>query len=297
MPCRTQVPCIERMSMNRPLIPAAVQAVVSAASEQKWTRERILSIRRWTAKLFSIRTTRAPAYRFQSGQFARLGVACQPMDAVQLQTAQASDFIWRAYSMASANYDEHLEFFSIVVPGGEFSTRLEHLQPGDEVMVEKASYGFLTTDRFVDGRDLWLLASGTGLAPFLSILHDPQLWQDYQHLILVHSVREAEELVYRDQILALPQHALLQHGKARLQYLPLVTRARVAGCLDARMTQLLADGRLAAAAGLPLEVEHSRLMICGNPQMAADLRSQLTGLGFRVGRRGQPGQLAFENYW
>jgi len=283
--------------MNHPVTPVAVQAVAHAAGEQKWTRERILAIRRWTPKLFSIRTTRAPAFRFTPGQFARLGVAREPMNALQVQQAVVSDFIWRGYSMASASYDEHLEFFSIVVPEGEFTTRLEHLQVGDEVMVEKASYGFLTSDRFVNGKDLWLLASGTGLAPFLSILHDPQVWHDYENLIVVHSVREAEELVYRHEILAMEQHELLQQARARLHYLPVVTRESVAGCLDARITALIADGRLAAAAGLPLELERSRLMICGNPQMAADLRSQLTDLGFRVGRRGQPGQLVFENYW
>lgn len=268
----------------------APQAVAMPAAEQKWTSETVLSLRRWTPKLFSFRTTRNRAFRFAPGQFARLGV---PLADGSAQEAA----IWRAYSMVSANYDEHLEFFSIVVPGGAFTTRLKRLRVGDPLLVEKVSFGFLTTDRFVGGRDLWLLASGTGLAPFLSILHDPQLWSEYENLVLVHSVREANELVYRAEINALPQHELLRNGRARLRYVPVVTREAVPGALTARITQLIADGRLEAAAGLPLDVAHSRLMICGNPQMAADLRDLLTARGFRVGRRGNPGQLAFENYW
>ncbi len=260
--------------------------ILKPVLEQKWTRETVLSLRRWSAKLFSFQTTRYPGFRFAPGQFARLGIPLADGTA-----------IWRAYSMASASYNEHLEFFSIVVPGGEFTSRLDRLKPGDGILVEKASYGFLGTDRFVGGKDLWLLASGTGLAPFLSILHDPQLWDDYENLILVHSVRQANELAYQEEIHLLPSHELLSGTRARLGYVPVVTREAVAGALPARITQLIGDGRLEAAAGSRLDVERSRLMICGNPQMAADLRDLLTRRGFRVGRRGNPGQLAFENYW
>ena len=186
-----------------PLRPSAAADGPSLDADRKWTRETVLTVRRWTPKLFSFRTTRYPGFRFAPGQFARLGVVLP--DGAQ---------VWRAYSMASANYDEHLEFYSIVVPGGEFTSRLERLKPGDPILVEKASYGFLTTDRFVDGKDLWLLASGTGLAPFLSILHDPQLWETYENLILVHSVREANELTYRAEIQALSHEPLLHDARA-----------------------------------------------------------------------------------
>ncbi len=266
-----------------------LQATTATTVVPKWTEETVLSMRRWSAKLFSFRTTRSAGFRFVPGQFARLGIAVNPGDAGAL--------VWRAYSMVSANYDEHLEFFSIVVPSGEFTTRLEQFVPGDRIFVEKMSYGFLTADRFAGGRDLWFLASGTGLAPFLSILHDPQIWIDYENLFLVHSVRQADELVYREEIASLSSHALLCSGRARLRYIPVVTRESVAGALTARLPQLISDGRLEAATGVALDVERSRLMICGNPQMASDMRDLLTSRGFRVGRRGNPGQLAFENYW
>lgn len=268
----------------------ASTSVVTAPGNEKWTTERVLSVRRWTPNLFSFRTTRHASFRFTPGQFARLGVPLHADD-------PDSPLVWRAYSMACATYDEYLEFYSIVVPGGEFTSRLQSLRPGDPLCIEKTSYGFLTTDRFVGGQDLWLLASGTGIAPFLSILHDPQLWQDYRHLILVHSARQQDELAYQEEIAALPHHELLRHSPAHLRYLPVVTREPHAEVLNERLTRLISNGRLEAAAGLPLEVERSRLMICGNPQMAADLRDLLTERGFRVGRRGIPGQLAFENYW
>lgn len=262
---------------------------LQSISNDKWTAEKLLSVRRWTDSLFSLRITRPQGFRFLPGQFARLGLP--------LMEDMQGPAVWRAYSMASANYDEHLEFYSIVVPGGEFTSRLERLGPGDVLLVEKTSFGFLTTNNFVGGRDLWLLASGTGLAPFLSILHDPQVWGSFDNLILVHSVRQGAELAYREEISALNAHPLLAGAHARLHYLPVVTRERVSGALHARMTQLLMDGRLESASGLELSVEQSRLMVCGNPQMAADLRKLLMDRGFRVGRRGIPGQLAFENYW
>lgn len=253
---------------------------------EKWTSEAILSVRAWTPALFSFRTTRDRGLRFTPGQFARIGIATPTGGAV-----------WRAYSIVSAAYDEHLEFFSVIIPGGKFTSRLASLRPGDRILVEKAAYGFLTLDRFVGGTDLWMISSGTGLGPFLSILHDPQAWSRYENLILVHSVRQPEELAYRDEIAALGKHVLLSGQRARLRYVPIVTRVCCPDALSARIPQLIEDGRLEKAAGAGLDLERSRLMICGNPQMASDLRDQLTQRGFRVGRRATPGQLAFENYW
>ena len=149
------------------------------STSDKYTTETITGVRPWTDSLFSIRTTRDRGYRFVPGQFARLGVRAAAEDAI----------VWRAYSIASAAHDEHLEFFSVVVPGGQFTSRLSQLKAGDEVFVERRSYGFLTTDRFEAGRDLWMLATGTGLAPFLSILHDFETWESYDNLVLVQSVR------------------------------------------------------------------------------------------------------------
>lgn len=262
----------------------------AAGSGEKWTGERILSIRYWTPTLLSFRTTRYRGFRFTPGHYARLG----------LDDADGN-IVWRPYSLVSATYDDYLEFIAVLVPGGAFSALLEKLRVGDGLQVEKASYGFLSVDRLAPGRDLWLLASGTGLGPFLSILREPQVWQRFERLIVVHSVRHSSDLAYRAEIAALPDDALLADGRAQLTsqltYLPVLTREPGATALSARIPELLADGRLEAAAGRPLSVEGSRLMICGNPEMARDMRRLLSARGFASSRRGAPGQMAFENYW
>jgi ferredoxin--NADP+ reductase len=258
----------------------------AAAASTRCTAESILTVRSWAPHLFSLRTSRHRGFRFTPGQFARLGLA-----------REDGSVVWRAYSIASAAYDEHLEFFSVVVPGGEFTGRLAALRCGDRLLVDKTSYGYLTADRLAGGADLWMLSSGTGLAPFLSILRDPAVWAGYENLILVHSVRRTGELAYREEIAALPPAELVDGARARLRYLPVVTRERVADALPARIPQLIEDGRLEAAAGVPLDLERSRIMVCGNPEMTDDLRRLLAGRGFRVSRRASPGHMAFENYW
>jgi ferredoxin--NADP+ reductase len=205
--------------------------------------------------------------------------------------------VWRPFSVVSSAHDPHLEFFAVLVPGGGFSGPLSRTREGDTIRVEKTSYGFMTIDRFAPGKDLWLLASGTGLGPFLSILRDPATWQTYHNLVLVHSVRYGGELAYRDQIAAIPNEELLAASSAQLKYVPVVTREPWFGALAARIPQLIEDGRLEQAAGVKLDPRRSRIMVCGNPEMARELRRQLTVRGFRINRRAEPGQLAFENYW
>jgi ferredoxin--NADP+ reductase len=163
--------------------------------------------------------------------------------------------------------------------------------------VDKASYGFLTVDQLAPGKDLWLLASGTGLGPFLSILHDPAVWRDYRSLILVHSVRRAAELAWREDIAVLPRPELRADATATLRYIPVVTREPGATALAERIPLLLADGRLEAAAGTTLDLADSRLMVCGNPELAKELRRFLGERGYATNRRGVPGQMAFEKYW
>lgn len=252
----------------------------------KATQEQVLSIRPWCDKLLSFRTTRSRSFRFQPGQFVRLGLG-----------SAAGDVVWRPYSMVSANYDEYLEFFSILVPDGAFSKRLARLGVNDPIYVEKAPYGYLTTSRFVGGRDLWLLASGTGLAPFLSILRDPEVWAQYENLVLAYSVRQARELAYQGEIAALVSDALFADEKARLHYVPIVTREAVPGCLGQRLTTLLGDGSLEGRVGLSLDRERSRLLVCGNPQMLDDVRGILQTRGLRPDRSREPGNFASENYW
>ncbi len=257
------------------------------STADKYTLETITEVRPWTDSLFSFRTTRDPGYRFVPGQFARLGV----------QRADADEIVWRAYSIASAAHDEHLEFFSVVVPNGAFTSRLARLREGDAIYVERKSYGFLTTDRFEAGRDLWMLATGTGLAPFLSILHDFATWEQYDNLVLVQSVRTQPELAYEDVIRGFDRSDYYAEHAHKLRYARIVTREPVPGTLRDRVTKLLASGVLEENLGLKLDHERSRIMLCGNPEMVEDSRKLLIDRGFRLSRRGEPGHLAVENYW
>jgi ferredoxin--NADP+ reductase len=271
--------------------------IAGALPAHKHTRQRVTWIRRWTDHLFSFRITRDRGYRFKPGQFARLGVYRED----EHGRYSGSRFVWRAYSIVSADYDEELEFYSIVVPDGDFTTQLAQLRVGDELLIEKTAYGFLTLDRFEGGRDLWLLSSGTGIAPFISILRDLEAWQNYERLVLVHSVRQIDELAYRDTVESLREHPVIGDELAaapeRLVYMPIVTRKKVDGILHARIPALLANGSLEARAGVRLDPAASRIMICGNPDMVDDLRMHLTNAGYAVSRRGQPAQMAVENCW
>jgi len=256
------------------------------ASEEKFTRQRLLEVQTLTPNLFTLRTSRDPGFRFTAGQIARLGVR-KPSGCI----------VWRAYSMVSAPHDEFLDFFSIVVPDGEFTSELSRLEVGDELLVDKQAFGFLTLDRFPDGRDLWLLATGTGIAPFLSILQDFEAWQRFERIILVYSVREARELAYQQLIAELPQRDYLEGLGEKLLYLPVVTRERVSGALHGRITTLIENGELERAADLQLTPEHSRIMLCGNPQMIEDTRAVLKARDLNLAMTRRPGQVAVENYW
>jgi len=257
------------------------------STADKYTTETITDVRTWTDSLFSFRTTRDRGYRFVPGQFARLGVP----------GAAEGSIVWRAYSIASAAHDEHLEFFSVVVPNGQFTSRLSKLREGDPIYVERKSYGFLTTDRFEAGRDLWMLATGTGLAPFLSILHDFATWEQYENLVLVQSVRTEKELAYEDLIRGFEKSEYYAEFAHKLRYARIVTREPVPGALGERVTKLLANGVLEKNIDLTLDYDRSRIMLCGNPEMVEDSRKILVDRGFRLSRRGDPGHLATENYW
>jgi len=255
-------------------------------SDDKFTRQTLLEVHGLTPSLFTLRTTRDAGFRFRAGQFVRLGV----------EKADGS-VVWRAYSLVSAPHDEFLEFFSIVVPGGEFTSELSRLRVGDSLLVEKMATGYLTLDRFVDGRDLWLLGSGTGIAPFLSILQDFEVWQRFERIVLVYSARSFAELAYQPLIRSFAELEHLAEFAHKLTYLPVVTREQAPGCLNARITELLDKGELERAAGLELTPEYSRVMICGNPQMIDDIRQRLKARGLNLSLTRRPGQVAVENYW
>lgn len=264
-------------------------------ASDKFTAQKILWLHRWTPELFSFRLTRHAGFRFVPGQFARLGVVAPDPDNPHNPSGQK--IVWRAYSVVSATYDEHLEFYSVVVPGGEFTSQLTRLQVGDAVYVERASYGFMTRERFEPGADLWLLATGTGLAPYLSLLWEFSTWQDYENIVLVHSVRRADELAYADTIAGFARHDLFAAQAHKLAYVPVVTREPAPGALTQRIPALLASGALEQRVGLPLTLARSRIMMCGNPEAVDQTRQWLQSRGFATSRRGKPGQLALENYW
>lgn len=199
--------------------------------------------------------------------------------------------------MVSGPFDDTLEFYSIVVPNGEFTSELSRLKVGDTVRIDKQNHGFLTLSRFAGGEDLWLLSTGTGIAPFLSMLADPEVWERFKTIILVHSVRLQEELAYRDWILALPSHEIFGSVAHKLRYIPVVTREDCPSALNARLTSLIPDGRLEAAAGRQLDLDNSRIMLCGNPDMVNETRRALKSMGFETSRQSTPGQIAVENYW
>ncbi|MTD33359.1 ferredoxin--NADP reductase [Paludibacterium denitrificans] len=259
---------------------------MAAPAEEKFTTERIIAWHRWHDKLLSFRLTRPEGYRFTPGQFARLGL---PLG--------NGGFVWRAYSMVSANWDEHLEFYSIVVPDGLFTSRLALLGVGSEVLLDKHANGFFTVDRLPDGKDLWLLATGTGLAPYLSILQDPDVWQRFGHIVLVHGVRQRDDLTYQNEIRALTTHELWAEHGHKLRYLPVVTRDAPDGVLNQRLPALLANGELARSANLLLSPASSRFMICGNPAMVEATHRQLMSMGYQLSRLRAPGQIVLENGW
>ena len=250
-------------------------------ASDKGTRETITQLHRWTDKLITFRTTRPVNYEFTPGQYARLGL---PDD---------GGMIWRAYSITSTPGEDSLEFYGIVVEGGQFTSRLDRLEVGDAIWVDRQVFGFMTESRFVDGEDLWMLATGTGVGPFVSILRDQALWQRWRHLVLVHCVRHPDELAYRDELAAMAKAA--DPGKLRL--LQLVTRDATGDHLHGRITTLLQSGALEQAAGLPLNAEQSRVMLCGNPAMIEETRKLLHERGMKPVRRVNPGQFVTENYW
>lgn len=265
----------------------------AARAEDKATLETVIEVQRLTDTLLIFKTTRPQGYAFTPGQYARLGLEAN------------GNMVWRAYSHTAAPADDFLEFYSVLVPDGLFTTVLKDIRPGDKIWVERALYGFMTISRFEDGEDLWMLSTGTGLGPFVSMLRDPAVWQKFRRLIVVHGVRHADEFSYQEEMLALgrnpPGHPT---APAQLQLIQSVTRDPSAAAggsevtrLQGRITTLLENGTLEQAAGLRITPEASRIMLCGNPQMIEDMRKLLHARGLRPCRRVLPGQFVTENYW
>jgi ferredoxin/flavodoxin---NADP+ reductase len=247
------------------------------------SHEQVTSVRHWTDGLFTFTTTRNPGFRFQNGQFAMIGLEVDGRP------------LMRAYSMASANYEEHLEFFSIKVPDGPLTSRLQHVKIGDRILVNGKPTGTLILGNLLPGRNLYLMATGTGLAPFLSIIKDPETYERYDKVVLVHGCRRVAELAY-DELISqdLPRHDLLgELVSGKLIYYPTVTREPFRN--SGRLTDLILGSRLFEEAQLDaLDPAHDRMMICGSPSMLKGLIAIVRDLGFSEGNSSEPGQYVVE---
>lgn len=259
---------------------------MNTVASDRATKETLIDVHHWTDTLFTFKTTRPAAYSFIPGQYARLGLDID------------DSTVWRAYSIVSTPADDYLEYYGVLVPGGTFTPRLTSLKAGDTIWTEKQPYGFMTAERFTDGDHLWMLATGTGIGPYISILRDASVWNKFSELVLVHCVRHANEFSYQDELQSMADHTPFG-GRARLRYLRSATRenSMQPGLMNKRITALLESGELESAAGLPLLIDKSRIMLCGNPQMIEDTRKLLHLRDMRPLRRMQPGQFVTENYW
>jgi ferredoxin--NADP+ reductase len=248
-----------------------------------FNQESVLSVHHWTDTLFSFTTTRDPSFRFRNGEFTMIG----------LKVGEKP--LLRAYSVASANYEDRLEFFSIKVPDGPLTSRLQHLRQGDEIIVSRKATGTLVIDNLDDGRNLYLIGTGTGLAPFLSVIKDPETYERFEKVVLLHGCRRVAELAYGEMITErLPKDELIGDlVRNQLIYYPTVTRDPFKN--RGRITDLIMSGKLFADAGLaPLQPAHDRVMICGSPALVHDTRALLAGKGFAEGNHGEPGQFVVE---
>ena len=245
--------------------------------------QKVLSVHHWTDAYFTFTCTRDESLRFENGQFVMVGLMVEGKP------------LMRAYSVASANWEEHLEFFSIKVQDGPLTSRLQHLKAGDEVLVSKKPTGTLLIDYLLPGKRLYMLSTGTGVAPFLSVIRDPETYEKFEQVILIHGVREVKELAYHDYITQeLPQHELLGEMVSRqLKYYPTVTREAFKH--QGRVTTIIENGQLARDLGLPaLNPAEDRVMICGSPEMLRDLKHMMEERGFNEGNTTKPGDFVIE---
>jgi ferredoxin--NADP+ reductase len=244
---------------------------------------KVLTVHHWTDRLFSFTATRDPSFRFQSGQFTMIGLSVDGKP------------LLRAYSMVSPHYEENLEFLSIKVPDGPLTSRLQNIQPGDIVLVGRKASGTLLTQNLLPGRHLYLLGTGTGLAPFMSIIQDPDVYELYEKVILVHGCREVKELAYDDKINKdLPANEFFgEMVSEKLIYYPTVTREAFKN--QGRITNLIESGKLFDDIGLPrANVEDDRFMLCGSPEMLKDTRVILENMGLKEGNMSTPGHFVIE---
>ena len=245
--------------------------------------EEVLSVHHWTDRLFSFTTTRDQALRFSNGHFTMIGLRVNEKP------------LLRAYSIVSANYEEHLEFLSIKVQDGPLTSRLQHIKVGDKIIVGRKPTGTLLIDYLLPGKNLYLLSTGTGMAPFLSVIRDPETYERFEKVILVHGVREVKELAYHDYLTQeLPKHEFLgEMVRKQFLYYPTVTREPFKN--QGRLTEAIESGKLFNDLGLPsFDAGRDRVMICGSPQMLKDLKRMLEARQFKEGNTTTPGDFVIE---
>jgi ferredoxin--NADP+ reductase len=239
------------------------------------SKQNVTSVHHWNESLFSFTTTRDKSLRFENGHFVMVGMEIDGRP------------LMRAYSIASANYEEELEFFSIKVPDGPLTSRLQNIRIGDELLVSSKPTGTLVADHLLPGRNLYLLGTGTGLAPFMSIIRDPEVYEKFEHVILVHGVRRIIDLAYREMITSeLPKNEFFGEQVAnQLIYYPSVTREEFIN--TGRITEIMLSGRLFDDIGLPRpNHEDDRFMLCGSSAMLKDISTILDDWGFKESRQG-----------
>ena len=247
------------------------------------SEQTVLAVHHWTERLFSLTLTRDPGFRFENGQFVMIGLAVDGKP------------VLRAYSMASPNHAETMEFLSIKVPEGPLTSRLQHVRVGDKVLVGRKPTGTLLLDNLRPGRALYMFATGTGLAPFLSLVADPELYGRYDQVVLTHTCRRAAELAYASHLTDhLPNHEYLGEDiRSKLIYYPTVTREPFRH--QGRITRLIESGQLFTDTGLPpLDPAQDRAMICGSQQMLDELKAMLIARGFTEGSSSEPGEFVIE---
>ncbi|WP_378942931.1 ferredoxin--NADP reductase [Mesorhizobium sp. ANAO-SY3R2] len=247
------------------------------------TQQQVLSVHHWTDTLFSFTTTRDPSFRFENGQFAMIGLEVDGKP------------LLRAYSVVSPNYDETLEFLSIKVPDGPLTSRLQHLAVGDSIVVGRKATGTLLLGNVRPGRNLYLFGTGTGLAPFMSLIRDPETFERYERVVLVHGCRQTDELAYKEQITSeFPANEYFgELLSEKLVYYPTVTREPFRN--RGRITDLIRSGTLFSDIALPeMDAKNDRAMLCGSPAFIADMRDILEGLGMSEGNNATPGEYVVE---
>lgn len=241
-----------------------------------WLDGKVIENRQWTETLFSLRVE-APKLSYQAGQFVRIALDIE------------GERVARPFSFVNPPDDPVLEFYGVIVPEGPLSPRLAKLRAGDTLYVASNPAGFLVLSEVPDAQTLWLVATGTGVAPFLSILRTEAPWRRFREVVLVHAARHARELVYREMISGL--------GEKKLRYVTMVSREAAPGSLAGRIPAAVRDGRLEEAAGLRLSPETSQVLLCGNPDMLKDTTAALVERGMRKHRRRAPGQITVESFW